>query len=94
MADALTGRTPRKQYRLASSQNAEQKARLAEEERKISAVEEGQRRMRGGGRGFTAFVDGMDEDSLSPTFGATASDLATLKKKKAGGFSDLAERAA
>ncbi len=66
--DGLTGKTARKSYQLAAAQADEQRARLAEEDRKITAVEDGQRRVRSGGRGFLAF---LEESGLSPKLGAS-----------------------
>lgn len=69
MADALTGKTAKKSYRLAAKSQATESARLAEEERKVAAVEDGQRRIRQGGRGFLAFIE---ESGLADQIGQTA----------------------
>lgn len=95
MADALTGATARKQYRLAAAQNAEQKARIAEEERKVAAVEDGQRRLKGGGRGFLAFLEGMDQSALGDTLGGPQGAVPGQSKSKRKTASDyLADKAA
>lgn len=58
MADALTGRTARKQYSLAAEAQAAQRSALARQEADLAAVEAGQRRMRqGGGGGLLAYID-------------------------------------
>ncbi|MFA7504289.1 MAG: hypothetical protein WCZ28_06285 [Burkholderiaceae bacterium] len=54
-----------KQLREMRRAQREQEAQLAEERRKVEAVEAGQRRVRTGGRGLLAFI----EDSLGSTFG-------------------------
>lgn len=54
-----------KQLREMRRAQQEQQAQLAEERRRLEAVEEGQRRVRTGGRGLLAFID----DQLSTTFG-------------------------
>lgn len=78
MADAITGKSAKRQAALAAEAQRRQEERLAEQERKVAAVEEGQRRVRMGGRGLLAFVD----NDLSQTFGAT--DQAAAKKKYSG----------
>ena len=67
--DGLTGKTARQSYKLAAAQADEQRARLAEEDRKLTAVEDGQRRMRSGGRGFLAF---LEDNGLADKLGSSA----------------------
>jgi hypothetical protein len=57
MADALTGRTARKQYNLAAEAQARQAAAIARQEADVAAVEAGQRRLNQGGNGMLAFVN-------------------------------------
>lgn len=76
MTDALTGRTAKRQAALAEEAQRRQEARIEEEKAKVAAVEEGQRKVRMGGRGLLAFVD----DSLTPTFGGTAASSSSGTK--------------
>ena len=57
MADALTGRTQRQQLALAREAQAQQQRDLAEQKRKLTAIEEGQRAIGRGGGGLFAFID-------------------------------------
>ncbi|MGE0698292.1 MAG: hypothetical protein AB7O57_04280 [Hyphomicrobiaceae bacterium] len=59
MADALTGRTARRQMALAEQAQADQRAELERQRRNLDLIEAGQRRIAsGGGGGGLAFVDG------------------------------------
>lgn len=70
MADALTGRTARRQLGLAQEAQRRQTQQLAEQERKLTAVETGQLALaRGGGGGLLAYIDtpaGQDAAATSP----------------------------
>lgn len=68
VADAITGKTAKKQYALAAEAQAEQRRRVAEEEARVAAVEAGQRRiLNGGGGGLLSFIDQpANEDSTVP----------------------------
>lgn len=65
MGDVLTGRTARRQAALAEQAQNEQRARLAEEKARLKAIEDGQARVRTGGRGMLAYID----EGLTQTFG-------------------------
>lgn len=66
MADAITGKSAKKQLAMSRAAQAEQAARIAEGERKVKAVEDAQGKIREGqGRGMLAFVD----EALKKTFG-------------------------
>lgn len=66
IVDMVTGRSARRQARMAKAAQAEQRALLDEQERKISAIEAGQRALRkGGGRGLLAYI----EDQLPASLG-------------------------
>lgn len=67
MADAITGKTARRQARLAEAAQADARQRQAEAEAQLFAVEAGQRRVRTGGRSLLAFID----ENLRQTFGGT-----------------------
>lgn len=58
MADALTGKTARRQLDLARQAQATQAAQLADQERKVAAVEAAQAKLlTGGGGGLFAYID-------------------------------------
>ena len=58
MADALSGRTARRQMALAEQAQADQRAELDRHRRNLDLIEAGQRRIGGGGGGGLAFIEG------------------------------------
>lgn len=71
MADALTGKTAKKQLALAEEAQAAQRAALAKQQADLDAVEAGQRKMlAGGGGGLLAFINSkVKDETLRGTFG-------------------------
>lgn len=66
VVDMVTGKSARKQAKMARQAQDEQKAALDKQERRVAAVEEGQRKMRaGGGRGLLAYIEDDLGSSLS-----------------------------
>ena len=73
MVDAITGKTAKRQAALAEAAQRSQEQRIKDDEAKVAAVEDGQRRVRMGGRGLLAFID----DKLPATFGGAAASGGT-----------------
>lgn len=58
LVDMVTGKSARRQARMAKQAQAEQKALLDKQEKRIAATENGQRKMlSGGGRGLLAYIE-------------------------------------
>lgn len=73
----LSQKTAKQQYALAAEAQASQERRLAEEKSRLAAVEAGQKRVRMGGRGLLAFVDGGMAKPAEPGMVATTGGAAS-----------------